>query len=200
MKAYAKIFSVALAIHLSPVAVEQSLGGENNIDLVIARGFTATSNTGSLFSRAVTATSNTDSLFSRAFTAVNCEEDAGGLCADCDSDGIADQCEIDCGTDDGPCDVEGCGGSDDCDLNRIPDECDGVRCIRDTRWLCDGDTDGDGQVNPVDSGLVQAAFGSTDEDDLCQYDLDCDGQINPVDSGIVQALFGTCEAARCACE
>jgi len=59
--------------------------------------------------------------------------------------------------------------------------------------------DGDGQVNPVDSGLVQAAFGSTDETDLCQYDIDCDGQINPVDSGIVQSLFGTCEAPRAVC-
>ncbi len=54
-------------------------------------------------------------------------------------------------------------------------------------------------MNPVDSGLVQAAFGSADESDLCQYDLDCDGQINPVDSGIVQSLFGTCEAPRGAC-
>ena len=72
-------------------------------------------------------------------------------------------------------------------------------CTRDPQWQCDGDTDGDGQVNPVDSGLVQAAFGSTDESDLCQYDIDCDGQINPVDSGIVQSLFGTCEAPREEC-
>ncbi len=72
-------------------------------------------------------------------------------------------------------------------------------CLRDPRWICDGDVDGDGQVNPVDSGLVQAAFGSVDEGDLCQYDVDCDGQINPVDSGIVQSLFGTCEAPRDAC-
>ena len=75
----------------------------------------------------------------------------------------------------------------------------GGGCTRDPEWICDGDTDGDGQVNPVDSGLVQAAFGSTDEADLCQYDVDCDGQINPVDSGIVQSLFGTCEAPRNAC-
>ena len=75
----------------------------------------------------------------------------------------------------------------------------GGGCTRDPEWVCDGDTDGDGQVNPVDSGLVQAAFGSTDEGDLCQYDVDCDGQINPVDSGIVQSLFGTCEAPRDAC-
>ncbi len=63
----------------------------------------------------------------------------------------------------------------------------------------DGDVDADGQVNPVDSGLVQAAFGSTDESDLCQYDVDCDGQINPVDSGIVQSLFGTCDPPRDGC-
>ncbi len=72
-------------------------------------------------------------------------------------------------------------------------------CVRDPGWQCDGDVDGDGQVNPVDSGLVQAAFGSFDEQDLCNYDVDCDGQINPVDSGIVQSLFGMCEAPREVC-
>jgi hypothetical protein len=72
-------------------------------------------------------------------------------------------------------------------------------CLRNPAWVCDGDTDGDGQVNPVDSGLVQAAFGSLDEQDVCNYDVDCDGQINPVDSGIVQSLFGTCEPPRDVC-
>ena len=72
-------------------------------------------------------------------------------------------------------------------------------CVRDPEWVCDGDVDGDGQVNPVDSGLVQASFGSADEQDLCNYDVDCDGQINPVDSGIVQSLFGTCPAPRDVC-
>ncbi len=77
---------------------------------------------------------------------------------------------------------------------------DGVGgCVRDPEWQCDGDVDGDGQVNPVDSGLVQAAFGSTEEGDICQYDVDCDGQINPVDAGLVQALFGTCTAPREVC-
>ena len=75
----------------------------------------------------------------------------------------------------------------------------GGGCVRDPAWVCDGDTDGDGQVNPVDAGLVQAAFGSADESDLCQYDIDCDGQINPVGAGIVQSLFGTCEEPRSEC-
>ena len=72
-------------------------------------------------------------------------------------------------------------------------------CVRDPEWQCDGDVDGDAQVNPVDAGLVQAAFGSGDDQDLCNYDIDCDGQINPVDAGIVQSLFGTCEAPRDVC-
>jgi hypothetical protein len=72
-------------------------------------------------------------------------------------------------------------------------------CTRDPAWQCDGDVDGDGQVNPVDSGLVQAAFGSTDEQDVCNYDMDCDGQINPVDAGIVQSLFATCDEPRNVC-
>ncbi len=79
------------------------------------------------------------------------------------------------------------------------EDCPTGGCVRDPKWLCDGDVDGDGQVNPVDSGLVQAAFGSSDEADLCQFDIDCDGQINPVDSGIVQSLFGTCDAPRDTC-
>ena len=72
-------------------------------------------------------------------------------------------------------------------------------CRRVPTWRCDGDVDGDGQVNPVDSGLVQAAFGSTNDQDLCNYDLDCDGQINPVDSGSVQSLFGECKPPRKVC-
>jgi bacillopeptidase F len=72
-------------------------------------------------------------------------------------------------------------------------------CTREPEWVCDGDVDGDGQVNPVDAGLIQAAFGSVDEQDVCNYDVDCDGQINPVDAGIVQSLFGTCDAPRGVC-
>ncbi len=93
-------------------------------------------------------------------------------------------------------------GRGDCpivDMGAFEVQSEGGCCLRSPRWQCDGDVDGDGQVNPVDSGLVQASFGSTDETDLCRYDVDCDGQINPVDSGIVQSLFGTCEAPRNVC-
>ena len=99
--------------------------------------------------------------------------------------------------------VVGAWGDDDNGVNSgsvyLFDAGNGNSCTRDPDWICDGDVDGDGQVNPVDAGLVQAAFGSTDEQDVCNYDVDCDGQINPVDSGIVQSLFGTCEEPRDAC-
>jgi hypothetical protein len=76
-------------------------------------------------------------------------------------------------------------------------------CIRNPDWVCDGDVDGNGVVNPVDVGLVQAAFcgaGECGDDDLCQYDLDCNDAINPVDSGIVQSLFGACDPPRGVCD
>ena len=72
-------------------------------------------------------------------------------------------------------------------------------CVRDPAWICDGDVDGDGQVNPVDVGLVMAAFGLIDDQDLCNYDVDCNEQINPVDAGIVLSLFGSCEPPRDVC-
>jgi hypothetical protein len=75
-------------------------------------------------------------------------------------------------------------------------------CSRDPAWVCDGDVDGNGTVNPIDVGLVQAAFCAPEDcsdDDLCQYDIDCNGAINPVDSGIVQLLFGACEEPRDVC-
>jgi hypothetical protein len=75
-------------------------------------------------------------------------------------------------------------------------------CTRDPQWVCDGDVDGNGAVNPVDVGLVQAAFCSASDcsdTDLCQYDLDCNGAINPVDAGLVQSLFGLCNTPRDVC-
>lgn len=56
-----------------------------------------------------------------------------------------------------------------------------------------------GQVDPVDSFIIQASFGNTTDQALCDYDFDCDGQVNPVDVGIVQSLFGTCEEPRVVC-
>jgi hypothetical protein len=75
-------------------------------------------------------------------------------------------------------------------------------CVRAPAWICDGDVDGNGAVNPVDVGLVQSSFCTPDDcdaQDLCQYDIDCNGAINPVDAGIVQSLFGACDPPRDVC-
>lgn len=89
---------------------------------------------------------------------------------------------------------EGHSSESDCGSRRDPD-----RCVRSRHSCCDGDVTGDGLVNPVDLGLVQANFGNLTDQALCDYDIDCDGQINPIDAGIVQSLFGTCEAPREMC-
>ncbi|MDH3626604.1 MAG: hypothetical protein OES25_02980 [Acidobacteriota bacterium] len=46
-----------------------------------------------------------------------------GLAVDCDTNGIEDACDLDCGVAMGPCDVMGCGQASDCDANLVPDSC-----------------------------------------------------------------------------
>jgi len=43
---------------------------------------------------------------------------------DCNHNTLADECDLYCGSTGGPCDVDACGQSDDCQANSIPDECD----------------------------------------------------------------------------
>ena len=45
---------------------------------------------------------------------------------DCNDNDRLDQCDMDCGEPGGPCDVPGCGTSEDCDADNIPDECEDV--------------------------------------------------------------------------
>jgi len=45
------------------------------------------------------------------------------LYADCNTNGLPDPCDLDCGEPGGPCDLPGCGGSDDYDSDLTPDEC-----------------------------------------------------------------------------
>ncbi|MCH7702965.1 MAG: hypothetical protein IID37_14880 [Planctomycetes bacterium] len=63
----------------------------------------------------------------------------------------------------------------------------------DTPALCDGDANGDGLVDPLDSGAILARFGLDPcAEGTCQYDVNCDGVIDPLDSGYVLARFGVC--------
>jgi len=70
----------------------------------------------------------------------------------------------------------------------------GVPECCDSPALCDGDANGDGVVDPLDSGAILSRFGLDASDPAnCQYDVNCDGQINPLDTGYVLSRFGTCE-------
>jgi hypothetical protein len=70
--------------------------------------------------------------------------------ADCNTNGIEDACDLDCGTTGGPCDVPGCGLSVDCNSNAVPDECD----------LSDGTSqDCDGNAIPDECDMALGASG-----------------------------------------
>ena len=60
---------------------------------------------------------------------------------------------------------------------------------------CEGDANGDGLVDPLDSGFVLARFGcAVGGDPNCDAaDMNGDGLIDPLDVGYVLARFGPCD-------
>ncbi|MCH7703405.1 MAG: VCBS repeat-containing protein, partial [Planctomycetes bacterium] len=60
---------------------------------------------------------------------------------------------------------------------------------------CEGDANGDGAVDPLDSGYVLARFGcpvGTGDPSCDAADQNGDGTVDPLDSGFVLARFGDC--------
>ena len=60
---------------------------------------------------------------------------------------------------------------------------------------CEGDANGDGLVDPLDSGFVLARFGcpvGTGDPSCETADMNGDGLVDPLDSGFVLARFGEC--------
>jgi len=112
---------------------------------------------------------------------------------DCNQNGIADPCDVDCGSPGGPCDLPGCGGSGDCNYNRVPDECepdrdgDGIPDV--CEWVY-GDLDLDGDVDQSDFGLFQACLGSSallHADPVCAgADLNHSGHVDRTDLVVFQ--------------
>ena len=69
---------------------------------------------------------------------------------------------------------------------------DSVGCPPDD---CDGDANGDGTVDPMDSGFVLARFGcpvGTGDPDCDAADQNGDGIVDPLDNGFVLERFGEC--------
>ncbi|MCH7701097.1 MAG: DUF1929 domain-containing protein [Planctomycetes bacterium] len=60
---------------------------------------------------------------------------------------------------------------------------------------CGGDANGDGSVDPLDSGFILARFGcpvGTGDPSCDAADQNGDGAVDPLDSGFVLARFGSC--------
>jgi len=56
---------------------------------------------------------------------------------DCNSNGLRDECDLDCGALGGACDVPGCGESEDLNSNGVPDECEqACSCHEDVSEPC----------------------------------------------------------------
>ncbi|MCH7702527.1 MAG: VCBS repeat-containing protein [Planctomycetes bacterium] len=117
-----------------------------------------------------------------------------GTSLDCNANGIPDLCDViggaseDCNGNDIPdaCDIDS-GSSEDTDGNGIPDECEETEC--------EGDANGDGVVDPLDSGFVLARFGcpvGTGDEGCDTADQNGDGVVDPLDVGFVLARFGEC--------
>ena len=85
-----------------------------------------------------------------------------GCWVDCNSNGIADSCDISC--DNPGCEeVEGCGGSEDCEPNGIPDECDcaaepgnndGDSMSNCEEWCCRNDATGTMTLEATSTGPI----------------------------------------------
>ncbi len=124
---------------------------------------------------------------------------------DCNSNGVRDECDMDCGEPGGDCDVPGCGMVGDCNANGAPDDCDILRGIsldlnhdgRPDECPIPGDFDGDHDVDLFDYAGMVECFSGPGADELpepCEpLDFDGDGDVDLIDFWAYQAAFtGDC--------
>lgn len=90
------------------------------------------------------------------------------------------------------------------DIGAVNGQIDGVGYFEDSfinfdvagdAGSCDGDANGDGVVDPLDTGYVLARFGCSvgaGNANCDDADVNADGVVDPLDSGYVLARFGKC--------
>jgi hypothetical protein len=100
---------------------------------------------------------------------------------DCNGNGIADECDVDCGLPN--CAVPGCGGSVDCDGNGTPDEC---------QPDCNGNDVADACDITFGTSLDCQANGTPDECELGARDCNANG--TPDDCDIALGTSRDCQA------
>ncbi|MCH7814090.1 MAG: hypothetical protein IID40_08725, partial [Planctomycetes bacterium] len=107
---------------------------------------------------------------------------------DCNTNGVADDCDVDCGA---PGCTPPCATSADCNHNGIPDECDTID---------NGDFDGDGTVDLDDYSAFADCMAGPDQDPqpaspgcinacLAAFDFDGDGDVDLMNGALFQAVF-----------
>ena len=103
-----------------------------------------------------------------------------GVAADCNENGIKDWCDVDCRGTGSPCNVTGCGQSDDCNHNDVPDECESTRdCNNNSqRDICEVYNNPTIDCNrngvPDSCDLVRRCMGGLNGGTVCNVDSDCD--------------------------
>ncbi|MCH7700178.1 MAG: VCBS repeat-containing protein [Planctomycetes bacterium] len=78
---------------------------------------------------------------------------------------------------------------------RVSNDIVDIGCDEVLAVTCEGDANGDGTVDPLDSGYVLARFGcpvGTGDPSCDAADQNGDGNVDPLDSGFVLARFGEC--------
>jgi hypothetical protein len=107
---------------------------------------------------------------------------------DCNANGILDECDLSCGAPSGPCNLQGCGLSPDCNQNRVPDDCEPLFDCNNNQIfdICDIaaaptlDCDSDGRIDYCDGFSDCNLNGVPDRCDIFLHG-DCDGDGGPDD-------------------
>lgn len=154
---------------------------------VISRPFTVFASQANTVSRSTSVFATENGVLARALTVRRCT--FGDLsCADCNSNGIFDLCDVNCQHPDGPCNVPGCGQSVDCNENGIPDECEDDPCpFRDCNEngihdYCDIDCSALGGSCPMAECGTSTDCNDNRVPDECEPDSDGDGTIDVCDN------------------
>lgn len=100
--------------------------------------------------------------------------------ADCDSNSIPNDCELDCGAPGGACDMPGCGLATDCNNNAVPDNCEidetsaapggPYFCRSGSRLPCDADCNNNGVIDVCDPDC-----NANNIPDGCDFDCNANG-------------------------
>ncbi len=127
------------------------------------------------------------------------EIDAGYMAYDCNANGILDECDLSCAALKGECNVPGCGESNDCNGNSIPDDCEdcnGNELADECDITAGTSTDVNANDIPDDCEIDENNNGLPDDWEISQDpSLDCIGSNGVLDAyspnGLIDVFDGS---------